>query len=100
MQSRLKTGQHSSRQLEAVTDNRNRRIKTELHRCSRLIIATLLEASIGTLVIGKNDGWKQEVNLGSRTNQNFVSIPHAQFIDMLTYKAARLKEKLGRSVAE
>ncbi len=87
LQSRLKADQHTSRQLEAMTDHRNRRLQTELHRCSRLIIDTLLKAGIGTLVIGKNAGWKQEVNLGSRTNQNFVSIPHAQFIDMLTYKA-------------
>jgi len=87
LQSRLQAGQHTSKQLEALTENRNRRIKTELHRCSRLIIDTLLQAGIATLVVGKNDLWKQKINLGSRTNQNFVSIPHAQFIDMLTYKA-------------
>jgi IS605 OrfB family transposase len=87
LQSRLRAGQYSSRQLEALTDNRNRRIKTELHRCSRLVIDRLVQAGSGTLVIGKNELGKQAVNLGSRTNQNFVSIPHAQFIDMLTYKA-------------
>jgi putative transposase len=43
---------------------------------------------IGTLVIGKNPLWKQEVNLSRRGNQNFVSVPHARFIEMLTYKAA------------
>ena len=37
--------------------------------------------------IGKNDAWKQEANMGKRTNQNFVQIPHARFIAMLTYKA-------------
>jgi IS605 OrfB family transposase len=37
--------------------------------------------------IGKNDGWKQEANMGKRTNQNFVQIPHARLIAMLTYKA-------------
>ena len=42
---------------------------------------------IGTLVIGKNEGWKQAVKMGKRTNQNFVQIPHARFIEMLTYKA-------------
>jgi putative transposase len=26
--------------------------------------------------------------MGRKNNQNFVSIPHARFIDMLTYKAA------------
>ena len=40
------------------------------------------------MVIGKNDGWKQAIGLGRRTNQNFVFIPHARFIEMLAYKAA------------
>jgi transposase len=31
---------------------------------------------------------KQEAHLGSRNNQNFVSVPHVRFIEMLTYKAA------------
>jgi putative transposase len=47
----------------------------------------LVEKRIGTLVIGKNDGWKQAIDLGRRTNQNFVFIPHARFIQMLRYKA-------------
>ncbi|MHC5814798.1 MAG: IS200/IS605 family accessory protein TnpB-related protein [Nostoc sp.] len=41
---------------------------------------------IGTLVIGKNEGWKQEIAIGSRNNQNFVQVPHARFIDQITYK--------------
>jgi putative transposase len=45
---------------------------------------------MGTLVIGKNDGWKQAVTLGKRTNQNFVQLPHARFIDLLTYKAQQV----------
>ena len=47
----------------------------------------LIKQRIGTLVIGKNDGWKQQIGLGKRTNQNFVFIPHARFIAMLRYKA-------------
>ena len=54
---------------------------------SRRIIDSLVEHNIGTLIIGKNDGWKQDINLGKRTNQNFVQIPHARFISMLEYKA-------------
>jgi putative transposase len=42
---------------------------------------------VGTLVIGKNDGWKQAIGLGKRTNQNFVFVPHARFVQMLEYKA-------------
>ncbi|MFL5803877.1 MAG: IS200/IS605 family accessory protein TnpB-related protein, partial [Roseiflexaceae bacterium] len=50
-------------------------------------IDLLVTEGIGTLVIGKNDGWKQEISIGKRNNQNFVFIPHTRFIQMLTYKA-------------
>jgi putative transposase len=42
---------------------------------------------IGTLIIGKNEGWKQQIKIGKQNNQQFVNIPHARLIEMLTYKA-------------
>ena len=39
------------------------------------------------MVVGKNPFWKQEVKMGQKNNQQFVQIPHARFIEMLTYKA-------------
>jgi putative transposase len=57
------------------------------HNASRWIINYLASQEIGTLVIGKNQQWKQQINLGKTTNQNFVSIPHARFIEQLKYKA-------------
>ena len=86
LQARLPVG-GSSKRLDRLTDRRNRRIRYELHLASRRIIEWLVRERIGTLIIGKNDGWKQAINLGRRTNQNFVFIPHARFIEMLTYKA-------------
>ena len=80
-----KTG--TTKQIERLTNKRNRRIHHALHTASRQIIDVLVQEGIGTLIIGKNAGWKQEVEMGKRTNQNFVQIPHARFIDMLTYKA-------------
>jgi putative transposase len=47
----------------------------------------LVKEGIGTLVIGLNKLWKQEVDMGKRTNQTFVQIPHSRFIQMLYYKA-------------
>jgi putative transposase len=87
LQSQLPGERKTSRRLDALTDKRNRRVTAYLHRASRRIIDILLSHGVGTLVIGKNDGWKQNINLGSRTNQNFVQIPRARFIEMLTYKA-------------
>ncbi len=83
----LPEGQYTSRRLDSLADKRKRQVDSYLHVASRRIIDHLVQQRIGTLVIGKNDGWKQEVNLGKRTNQNFVFLPHARFIAMLTYKA-------------
>jgi hypothetical protein len=44
-------------------------------------------------VIGKNDNWKQGINLGKRNNQNFVAIPHARFIEMPGGVTTRLKQR-------
>lgn len=77
---------HSHR-LERLTTTRTRRINHSLHTASRRIVNLLVEEGIGTLVIGKNANWKQEVEMGKRNNQQFVAIPHARFIEMLAYKA-------------
>src|SRR5579862_7814238 len=74
-------------QLDQITTKRNRRVDSSLHTASRRIIDLLVAEGIGTLVIGKNPLWKQATTLGKRTNQQFVQIPHARFIDQLVYKA-------------
>jgi putative transposase len=74
-------------QLERLTAHRTRQIDHYLHTASRRIIDLLVAEGIGTLVIGKNPLWKQETRMGKRNNQNFVNVPHARFIAMLTYKA-------------
>jgi putative transposase len=80
----------TSNRINRLTMKRNNKIEDYMHKASRLIVDLLVEHNIGTLVIGKNDGWKQEVNMGDRNNQNFVLIPHSKFIKMLEYKC-RLK---------
>ncbi len=82
-----KANRFTSRQLDRITTKRNRRIVHDLHAASRRIIDVLVSEGIGTLIIGKNPLWKQEVEMGKRNNQAFVHIPHARFIEMLTYKA-------------
>jgi putative transposase len=77
----------STRRMERLTVRRFRLIQHSLHTASRFIIDVLLQEGIGTLIVGKNLLWKQEVNMGKVTNQHFVQIPHARFIEMLTYKA-------------
>jgi putative transposase len=88
LQAKLPQGVHASHQLDILTDQRNRQITHYLHVASRRIVDRLVSHCIGMLVIGQNNGWKQAIRLGKRTNQNFVFVPHARFIEMLRYKAA------------
>src|SRR5271157_2798371 len=87
LQTALPHGQFTSHHLNALTDKRNRKVHHFLHWASRYIVDWMVSERLGTLIIGHNQGWKQKVNIGAVNNQNFVAIPHATFIHMLTYKA-------------
>jgi putative transposase len=77
----------TTKRMERMTNKRNRRIDHYMHTVSKRIIDLLVKEGIGVLCIGQNDGWKQNSEMSKRTNQNFVQIPHARLIAMLTYKA-------------
>lgn len=79
----------TSLRLKHFTTRRNHIVKDYLHRASTFVINLLADAGINKLVLGKNKGWKNRVNIGSSHNQNFVFIPHAQFIEMLKYKGSQ-----------
>lgn len=86
LQSKLRR-KGTTRLMERITNRRNRQITHYLHTHSRRSIDMLVREGIGVLIIGKNDGWKQQITIGRRNNQNFVQVPHARFIQMLQYKA-------------
>ena len=67
-----RNGQSWSKKLEELTTKRHFRIKNYLHNASALVIKWCIEHNIDTLVIGKNDTWKQE----KKHMQNFTFIPY------------------------
>lgn len=77
----------SSKRIDALQRNRVRRIDSILHKISRLIADYAEQNNICKIVIGKNVDWKQGAHMGKVTNQNFVCIPIARLIEMITYKA-------------
>jgi putative transposase len=87
LQACLPANCQTSARIRRLGRIRTGRITHYLHVASRRIVDQLVAERIGTLVIGKNDFWKQDARLGDRNNQNFVQLPHARFIEMLTYKA-------------
>ena len=85
----------SSKRLRRLEMKRMMKIKDYLHKTSRRVIELMYNNNIGTCFIGHNDGWKQEVEMGKRNNQNFVSIPYSLLINMLRYK---IEEKGGHLI--
>ena len=77
----------AAKQIKQLNSKRSRRIDNYLHTVSRRVIEWCQLHEIGQLVIGNNQGWKQELNIGKKNNQEFSKIPHAKLISMLIYKA-------------
>ena len=87
LQSKLKKGLYKSKQIQTITNKRNRRVKNYLHQASRALVNELRKLAISKVVIGSNKGWRTSISFGCRNNQNFVQIPHQRFIEMITCKA-------------
>ena len=86
LKSKLKKGVRTSKQIKQITNKRNRRVNNYLHQTSRTLVNEFRKLSISKVVIGSNKGWKENISLGKKTNQNFVQIPYNRLIEMVTYK--------------
>jgi putative transposase len=76
-----------TKRLQSQTAKRNARVKDGLHKITRYIIEVATWHNISKIIVGKNDGWKQNIRIGKQNTQNFVQLPHGQFIELLRYKA-------------
>lgn len=84
LQSRL-SQQHTSKQILALTDKRNRRVHDYMLKAARRIIDYCLSEHVGCLIVGVNAGWKQGTRIGHVNSQNFTQIPFGQLRDQLSY---------------
>ena len=58
-------------------------MKDGVNKAAKLIIDHCLKYGIGTLVIGWNDGFKSNANMGRINNQKFVQMPLGKLKDRL-----------------
>jgi len=75
-----------SNELGRFTRKRNNKINYWFHVYSKKVVQYCLENEFNTLVIGHNNEQKQNINIGHKNNQEFVSIPFTSFIQKLSYK--------------
>jgi IS605 OrfB family transposase len=80
-----------SKKLASITEKRNRQMRDAVNKAARIVINHCLENKIGSVVFGWNKGQRQQINLGSKTNQKFVQIPTARVKE----RVAQLCEQYG-----
>lgn len=76
----------SSKRLKQLSLKRANKIDYEMHKISTHIINEAVKNNISKIIIGNNVGWKNEINIGRRNNQNFVNIPHTKLFNQLLHK--------------
>jgi len=76
----------TSNKIQKLTLKRNNKINDYLHKCSKFVVDLCIKNNIGTVIIGKNDRFKNSINIGRVNNQNFVQVPIAELINKITYK--------------
>ena len=64
---------------------RNNRVNDYMNKTARKIINYCLNNDIGNIVLGYNNDFQRNSNVGSINNQNFVNIPYSKLRDKLEY---------------
>ena len=77
--------EHTTLRQKRITRKRNNRINDYLSKSARTIVNYCLNNDIGKLVLGYNEDFQRNSNIGSINNQNFVNIPYGKLRDKLVY---------------
>lgn len=75
-----------SKKLGRLSLWRENQIANYFHKVTNHFVNYCITNDIDSVIIGRNQQWKDNINLGMKTNQNFTSIPFGQLYDLLKYK--------------
>ena len=78
-----------SEQLNTLSKKRDSFMRDYFYKCAWYICRYAKAADVDVIVMGHNDGQKQEIDLKDNINQNFVSIPYTKFITILKTVASK-----------
>ncbi|MBY9005499.1 MAG: transposase [Candidatus Lokiarchaeota archaeon] len=73
--------------IKKLHRKRNNKVKDFFHKTSRKVVNYCISNNIGSIIIGYNERWKQEINIGKKNNQNFVSVPFLKLVQQIEYKS-------------
>lgn len=87
--SNSKTSVKYSKQLNILSQRRESFLRDYFYKCAWYICRYAKAADVDVIVMGHNDGQKQEIDLTDNVNQDFVSIPYTKFITILKTVASK-----------
>lgn len=79
-----------TQRMYRIRKKRENRIHDYFNKAVAGLVDYCVEHKIEKVIVGDGKRWKQNIDLGSRTNQNFVQIPFDKFKQKLKFK---LEEK-------
>ena len=68
-----------------IARKRNNRVNDYLSKAARTIVDYCLNNDIGKIVLGYNEDFQRNSNMGRINNQNFVNVPYGKLRDKLIY---------------
>jgi putative transposase len=80
---------YNKHQCKTSLRKRYWRLENYFHHVSKMLIENCKKHKIGTIIIGRNMGWKNRCKFGKVCSQNFQSIPFYLLLEKVKYKAEK-----------
>ena len=85
----IKDKQHFSKKTtnrqKTIARNRNNKVNDYMNKAACKVIDYCIANDIGTLIVGYNETFQRNSNIGKQSNQNFVNIPYGRLRSKLEY---------------
>ena len=78
-------GYRKTNRQKAILRDRNNKVNDYMGKVASKVISYCVNNDIGTLVVGYNETFQKDSNIGKVNNQNFVNIPYGKLREKLEY---------------
>ena len=78
-------GSKPTKRQKAIARDRNNKVNDYMSKAARKVIDYCIQNDIGTLVVGYNETFQRNAQIGRVNNQSFVSIPYGKLREKLKY---------------
>ena len=78
-------GSKPTKRQKAIARNRNNKVNDYMSKAARKVIDYCIKNDIGTLVVGYNETFQRNTQIGKVNNQSFVNIPYGKLREKLEY---------------